>query len=171
MKSKWFDDVFLHSLYSITGHSEKWLTAKQTAVCTQYMERRTARIETATGYNNHDNYVYNWDGREVILSYSKKNGCGVIWFGLNAEEQDQARIDNESNRLKQIAESAMRRLKLHPNKYAEHLEKMKIEITRCQYEIDESVAEGDLDGIESIQNHIDKLQEKLTIWESVAKED
>jgi len=170
MKNKWFENVFLQSLYNITRHSEKWLTAKQTAICTQYMERRTARIDTATGYHNHDNYTYTWNGREVVLSYSKKNGCGTIWFGYNAEEQEQARIANKANRLKQITESARRRLKLHPDKYAERVEKLKIEIARCQDEIDESVAEGDLDGIESINSHIYELQEKLTIWESIASE-
>lgn len=171
MKSKWFDDVFLQLIFDRIGtNTEKWLTAKQTAVCTRYMKRHTARIESAYGYQNHDNYTYTWNGREVWLSYSKKNGCGTIWFGYNAEEQEHARIANEANRLHQIAESARRRLKLHPDKYAERVEKLKIEISLWQDEIDESVSEGDFDGIENLQKHIDELQEKLDIWERIAKE-
>lgn len=171
MKNKWFDDTFLPSIFGGIGvNREKWLTAKQTAICTQYMQRHTAQIETADGHQNHDNYTYTWNEREVWLSYSKKNGCGTIWFGYNAEEQAKADEQNRINRLNQIAESARIRLKKHPDKYAKRVEKLKNEISYWQDEIDESVSEGDLDGIENIQAHIDELQEKLTIWESIANE-
>jgi hypothetical protein len=167
MKSKWFEDVFLQSLYSAAGHAEKWLTAKQTAICTQYMERRTAHIETATGYNNHDNYVYNWNGREVVLSYSKKNGCGTIWFGLNDEEQKQAQIENEAEKRQQIIETAQRRMKRSPERYYATIEKMKAKIKSYQQEIEESKEEGDTDGLENLVSYVEKLAEELALWESV----
>lgn len=169
MKSKWFEDVFLQSLYSAAGHAEKWLTAKQTAICTQYMQRHTARIETATGYNSHDNYVYNWDGREVILSYSKKNGCGTIWFGLNCEEQEQARIENEAEKRQNIIETAQRRFKRSPERYYATLDKIKAKINSYQQEIEESKEEGDTDGLENLVNYVEQLKQELTLWESVRR--
>lgn len=167
MKSKWFEDVFLRSLYSAAGHSEKWLTAKQTAICTQYMERRTTRIETATGYNIHNNYIYNWDGREVNLSYSKKNGCGTIWFGLNAEEQEQAQIENEAEKCQKIIETAQRRLKRSPERYYATIGKMKSKINSYQQQIEESKEEGDTDGLENLVNYVERLKQELTLWEIV----
>ena len=167
MKNRWFEDVFLQSLYSAAGHSEKWLTAKQTAICTQYMERRTTRIETASGYNNHDNYVYSWDGREVILSYSKKNGCGTIWFGLNAEEQEQARIENEAEKRQKIIETAHRRFKRSPERYNATIEKMKAKIKSYQLEIEESKEEGDTDGIENLVSYVENLKHEIALLESI----
>jgi hypothetical protein len=168
MKNKWFDDVFLQSLYSTVGHSEKWLTAKQTAICTQYMDRSTIRIETATGYNNHDNYVYNWDGREVILSYSKKNGCGTIWFGFNAEEQEQARIENEAEKRQKIIETAQKRFRRSPERYYATLDKMKAKIEHYQQDIEESKEEGDTDGLENLIIYVEALKNELDLWESLA---
>ena len=165
----WFEDVFLQSLYSTAGHSEKWLTAKQTAICTQYMERCTTRIETATGYNNHDNYVYNWDGREVVLSYSKKNGCGTIWFGLNAEEQEQAQIENEAEKRQKIIETAQRRLRRSPERYYATLDKMKSKIEHYQQDIEDSKEEGDTDGLENLISYVEALKNELDLWESLAE--
>lgn len=167
MKSKWFEDVFLQSLYSAAGHKEKWLTAKQTAICTQYMERHTARIDTATGYQNHDNYTYTWNGLEVWLSYSKKNGCGTIWFGLNAEEQEQARIENEAENRQKIIETAQRRFKRSPERYYATIEKMKAKIKSYQQEIEESKEEGDTDGLENLVGYVERLKQELALWKSV----
>jgi DNA repair exonuclease SbcCD ATPase subunit len=167
MKSKWFEDAFLQSIFDRIGHDTRWLTAKQTSICTQYMERRTARIETATGYNNHDNYVYNWNGREVVLSYSKKNGCGTIWFGLNDEEQKQAQIENEAEKRQQIIETAQRRMKRSPERYYATIEKMKAKIKSYQQEIEESKEEGDTGGLENLVSYVENLKHELALWESV----
>lgn len=167
MKSKWFDDVFLQSIFDRIGHDTRWLTAKQTAICTQYMERRTARIDTATGYQNHDNYTYTWNGREVWLSYSKKNGCGTIWFGLNAEEQKQTQIENEAEKRQQIIDTAQRRMKRSPERYYATIEKMKAKIKSYQQEIEESKEEGDTDGIKNLVSYVKNLKHELALWESV----
>lgn len=168
MKSKWFEDVFLQSIFNNVGtNSEKWLTTKQTAVCTQYMQRHTERIETADGYQNHDNYTYTWNGREVWLSYSKKNGCGTIWFGLNAEEQEQSQIDNEAEKRQKIIETAQRRLKRSPERYHATIDKMKAKIKSYQQEIEESKEEGDTDGLENLVNYVERLKQELALWESV----
>lgn len=39
---KWFEDTFLKSIFEKQGENVgRWLSAKQTAICTQYMERQT----------------------------------------------------------------------------------------------------------------------------------
>lgn len=169
MKSVWFDAVFLKSIFDRTGvDAEKWLTAKQTAICTQHMERKTARIETAYGYQNHENYVYNWNGREVWLSYSKKNGCSTIHFGYTAEEQAQASDAYETEKKNQMKERAERKLRLHPEKYAEHIERLKSKIADYQAEINESIEENDIDGIDNLAVYVNEMQEELEIWKSVS---
>lgn len=166
MKSKWFDDVFLQSIFDSIGHDTRWLTAKQTAICKQYMQKQTVRLETSTGYCNHDNYIYSWNGRDVVLSYSSKNSCGTIWFGLNAEEQEQARIENEAEKRQQIIERAKRKLKLHPEKYFDKIEKIKAKIEDYLEEIRISIAENDTDGIENLEKYVEEMKEELALWES-----
>ena len=170
MKSNWFDTVFLKSIFDCTGiNAEKWLTAKQTAICTQYMERKSARIEAAYGYQNHENYVYNWNGREVWLSYSKKNGCSTIHFGYTTEEQAKAADDYETEKKKQIKERAERKLRLHPEKYAAHIEKLKSKIADYQAEINESIEENDTDGLDNLVAYVNAMKEELEIWKSVLR--
>lgn len=166
MKSKWFDDVFLQSIFDRIGHDTRWLTAKQTAICKQYMQKQTVRLDTVTGYCNHDNYIYSWNGRDVVLSYSSKNGCGTIWFGLNTEEQEQARIENEAEKRQQIIERAKRKLKLHPKKYFDRIEKIKAKIEDYLEEIRISIEENDTDGIENLEKYVEEMKEELALWES-----
>lgn len=167
MKSKWFEDVFLQSIFDRIGHETRWLTAKQTAICTQYMNKKTVRLETATGYCNHDNYTYSWNGRDVLLCYSSKNGCGTIRFGLNFEEQEQARIENEAEKRQQIIERAQRKLERHPGEYFERIEKMKAKISDYLEEIRISIEENDTYGIENLEKHVEEMKEELALWESV----
>lgn len=167
MKNKWFENVFLRSIFDRIGHETRWLTAKQTAICTQYMDKQTVRLETATGYCNHDNYVYSWNGRDVFLCYSSKNGCGTIRFGLNSEEQEQARIRNEAEKRQQIIERARRKLKRNPEKYFERIEEMKAKISDYLEEIRISIEENDTYGIENLEKHVEEMKEELALWESV----
>lgn len=41
----WFDDTFLPSLFERFGRETHWLTRKQTAICTRYMERHTVMVD------------------------------------------------------------------------------------------------------------------------------
>lgn len=167
MKNKWFEDVFLQSIFDRIGHNTRWLTAKQTAICTQYMEKQTVRLEAATGYCNHDNYVYSWDGRDVFLCYSSKNGCGAIHFGLNLEEQEQARIENEAEKRQQIIERAQRKLERHPEKYFQRIEALKAKIEDYLEEIKICIEEDDTDGIGNLEKYVEEMQTELELWESV----
>lgn len=167
MKNRWFEDVFLRSIFDRIGHETRWLTSKQTAICTQYMDKQTVRLETATGYCNHDNYVYSWNGRDVFLCYSSKNGCGTIRFGLNSEEQEQARIKNEAEKRQQILERARRKLERHPEKYFQRIEEMKAKISDYLEEIKICIEEDDTYGIKNLEKYVEEMQTELSLWESV----
>lgn len=168
-KNEWFEKVFLVSLFEVAGHNEKWLTAKQTAVCVQYMDCHTVRTENRYGFNNHDNYCYNWNGRQVILSYSKKNGCGTIWFGYNESEKKQLKIQNEKERKQKIIDIARKRLKRSPEKYFKQIQKIKTKISDIQDYINECFDDNDTDGVENFVKEIDTLKEELSLWESVTE--
>ena len=80
MKSKkWFDEKFLPSLYGkLGGPGELWLTVAQANVCLENM-----KVYTTTDGRGfmHTLAEYKWNGRDVRLIFSKKNGCGRILFG------------------------------------------------------------------------------------------
>ena len=159
---KWFDDVFLKSLFNQTGaNRDKWITAKQTAICIKYMQRNTAHIETASGTYKHDNYYYQWENRQVFLSYSKLNGCSTINFSLTPEE---IAADNEKYRLEKLRAKKelykMRWVK-HPERHNANIEKLKAKIEDYQTEINECKAENDLNGIENLEKYVEEMKADL----------
>lgn len=108
----WFNDVFLNSLFERAGlNSPLWLTKKQTAICCQYMIAETIVVEEQYGQYRHTNYTYNWNEREVFLSYSKKNGCGTITFYPNGSEKRQIFNDYCAERRKKALDDVNRRVK------------------------------------------------------------
>lgn len=116
---KWFEDVFLSSLYERFGLNGGWLSQKQTSICVQNMECQPIRFMfNSTGdMGNHLNYVTIWNGRKVILSYSKLNGCGCIRFEGNAEEKQgfkdaalQEKIDRDRARFEKHPEALEKRI-------------------------------------------------------------
>ena len=114
MADKWFDKVFLPSIFAQAGHKAMYLTQKQTAVCVQRMERTivTYRVESGVRYS-HYNFTYQWGERYVFMSYSKKNGCGWIEFGLDAGEERQAQAKETERLQSYIRDSARRTIKKH----------------------------------------------------------
>jgi hypothetical protein len=103
----------------------------------------------------------------VFLCYSSKNGCGTIRFGLNSEEQEQVRIENEAEKRQQILERAKRKLERHPEKYFERIEDMKAKISDYLEEIKICVEENDTTGLDNFQRYVDEMKEELALWESV----
>ena len=95
--NRWFENVFLPSLFQRTGHEPLFLTRSQTNVCCDHMERMTQLVGGQYESYRHDYYVYVWNGRNVRLDYSKVNGCGQIRFGLNEDDL----IDNMLEVMKQ----------------------------------------------------------------------
>ena len=138
MASKWFNVTFLPSIFEKIGAgNQKWLTVRQTMICTDNMQKSTVRYD-ADGYgtmHNHDNYSCKWDGRDVYLSYSKKNGCGCIEFGYNAEEIEAMRIANDIEKEKEKAHR-IERIKSNPERLAKLVStlKTKIEILKDNWQ-------------------------------------
>lgn len=121
----WFNDVFLPSLFERAGIGKTlWLSRKQTAVCTDHMEKKTFSFSDGFGTYRHDNYFYSWNGRQVILSYSKLNGCGSISFGMSKEEQEQAAKEREAER-RQLELDSVKRLKRHPERLENRIKALK----------------------------------------------
>lgn len=121
----WFNDVFLQSLFERAGAGKSlWLSRKQTAVCINHMEKKTVSFSDGFGTYRHDNYFYSWKGRQVILSYSKMNGCGSISFGMNKEEQENAAQERELER-RQLELDSVERLKRHPERLEKRVKALK----------------------------------------------
>lgn len=95
--NKWFNNVFLPSIFERAGVNKPlWLSVKQTAVCTDNMPSETVMVPNDIGgYYYRVVYFCEWQERKVSLAYSKKNGCGSITFGANADEKRQARIEQD----------------------------------------------------------------------------
>lgn len=108
MANKWFSSVFLPSVFESCGTGRsRWLTKRQSAVCVEHMELERIPVPIdgvgdRTGF--HHNYAYEWRGRRVVLSYSKKNGCGFITFGADEAEQEEARVRAMQERARIEAE-------------------------------------------------------------------
>ena len=156
----WFYGTFLPSIFErCEVGKERWLSKKQTAICVQNMERRQVRFDS-DGYGTmwtHDNYTCQWNGRSVFLSYSKKNGCGSITFGLSAEEQAKINAENELER-KRIMEDRVARIKRNPERLAKKIEILmkKLENAKADYQDDiaeklDEYIEGDLEYIAEIE--------------------
>ena len=93
---KWFEDTFLKSIFEKQGENVgRWLSAKQTAVCTQYMKRQTVAYSDGFDTCTHNNYFYSWKGYQVTLFYSKKNSSGKITFTATDKKVRPARLEQK----------------------------------------------------------------------------
>lgn len=168
MASKWFNETFLPSIFEKIGAGKrKWLTARQTMICTDNMQKSTVRYDS-DGYGtmyNHDNYSYNWNGREVHLSYSKKNGCGCIEFGYNAEEIEAMRIANESEKEKEKVHR-IELIKSKPERLAKRISKLtsEIESLKANWQADKEEDVCDAEDDAWYADEIAKLERELALY-------
>ena len=165
--SKWFEEVFLPSVFERTGSGKsRWLTAKQTNICTANMERHTARHENEFGgYYQHTYFTGVWNGRDITLAYSSKNGCGEITFGLTAAERAEA----EKERVAEREKIKLDRIRRNPERYQKQLEKLQNELREIRQWIAENPAEADemdeeeesilRDQVEELKARIAKVKE------------
>lgn len=123
---KWFDDVFLPSLFERSGVNNRlWLTRAQTNICVSNMVRHDVRYD-ADGYGTKHSasyFSYRWRGRDVRLLYSKKNGCGAIEFYMNEQESDARRKEAEDEASKRRAER-IERAKKNPERLARRMDSL-----------------------------------------------
>ena len=168
MASKWFNEIFLPSIFEKVGAGkQKWLTARQTMICTDNMQKTTVRYDS-DGYGtmcNHDNYSCKWNGRDVHLSYSKKNGCGCIEFGYNAEEIEAMRIANDAEKEKEKVHR-IERIKANPERLAKRIStiKTKIEILKGNWQADKEEDDCDAEDAAWYASEIEKLENELALY-------
>jgi hypothetical protein len=163
----WFYDSFLPSLFERAG-TEKgmWLSRKQTDVCTRYMEKHSVLHAQFQGdYTKHLYYTAKWGERDVHLSYSKLNGCGMISFSLNKAEREEGRRAAQEER-ERIERERIERIKRNPERLAKIIATAtaKLENAIADYEADKADGEDyetlqdDLEWIEHCRSELAKYQ-------------
>ena len=169
--SKWFYNTFLPSIFDRCKDrgKEMWLSQKQTAICIDNMEIRQVRFDP-DGYGarcTHNNYVCDWNGRHVCLSYSKKNGCGYISFGMNKAEEEAHRARIEEEKQKAEAER-IELIKSDPERLAKRIGfyTMKINALRQQWEGEKEEPGYDETDAEWYAEEIARFEAKLAAYAS-----
>lgn len=165
--SKWFYNVFLPSLFDRTGaNNQTWLSAKQTAICTDNMQVGISRRETADGFQNHKYYTTTWNGRNVRLDYSSLNGCGCIVFSYNKEEQEKASEEAKQESEAKKIDRIKRLYDKHIDRYQEKLEKMRRELEEMKADNLEDIQDGILSREEA--DRIEKeMMDEINLYLSI----
>ena len=162
--NNWFNNVFLASLHDRAGNKGLWLSRKQTQICVENMERHNRRImDDGISYYNHLYYTCNWQGRAVNLDYSKLNGCGIITFGLTAEEQDAGRKASDAEQLKIKLDRIARNKEKRPERVAEMINKLNAKIDNVHLEIADAIEDGEDDTY--LQSYLSELELELQLWQ------
>lgn len=162
--SKWFEEVFLKSLFDRTGVNQGlWLTQKQTAVCVNNMVQNQSCPEAEFGYYRHLYYTAEYEGRKVRMDYSKMNGCGTIVFYCTKEEIEENRKRSEEyerqiklEKLKFLAEKK-------PERIIKKIERIKRDIADWYEFIEEEMEdeETDLKAVANAEKEVELLNEEL----------
>lgn len=172
--NNWFYSTFLPSIFDRCKDrgKEMWLSQKQTAICVDNMELHQVSFQTAEAFYNgvrytHNNYSCEWNGRKVHLSYSKKNGCGYISFGMDKAEQE-AHLDRIEAEAKEAEARQIERRKRDPAKRAKMIEfhTMKINALRDQWEGEKEEPGYDESDAEWYAEEIAKHEAKIEAYES-----
>lgn len=141
----WFDDTFLPSLFERFGRETHWLTRKQTAICTRYMERHTVMVDQFQGdWTRHHYYTKEWRGRIVTLNYSKLNGCGTISFGSTEQERADLAKRQEVERTERELRSLRRLRERRPDRFLKQLEDARNAVKYWEEEIEEDQADPEM---------------------------
>lgn len=161
----WFYETFLPSLFERAGTNKSlWLTQKQTAVCIRYMERHSVRTDDFFGDRNaHIYYTCKWGERDVQLSYSKLNGCGMITFSFDSAEREEATKAAQEER-ERIERERIERAKRHPERLAKIIAELKTKLENAIALYDGDIADGmdsdtlkyDLERIENFRAELAK---------------
>lgn len=162
----WFCSVFLPSIFDRCKDQGRkmWLSQKQTLVCLDNMELHQVRFDP-DGYGvrcTHNNYACDWEGRRVILSYSKKNGCGLITFGLDESEIKAAQIEADLERQR-IESERIERIKKNPERLSKRVAILaaKIDALRIQQATEINDPDYDEDDEKWYTEEIAKLETEL----------
>ena len=169
-KCNWFEDVFLKSLLDRAGvNNGMWLSAKQIHICENYMEHHSALTTyDHVHFRSRTYYTYDFQGRKVVLDSFTKNGCGIIKFGFNADEQEENRHWAEDEERKHELNKIAILMEIKPESVHKMIVTLVNEISEWKLELEEAIAYGDSEeDIAEIRNCIDKRIEKLELIKSV----
>jgi hypothetical protein len=113
----------------------------------------------------HNQYRCNWNGRYVTLSYSKKNGCGCISFGMSKAEEEAHLAEIEAERQR-IESEKIERIKKNPERLARRIafHTMKINALRDQWEEEKEDPGYDETDAEWYAEEIAKHEAKLALY-------
>lgn len=163
----WFEDTFLESLFQRYGNKQTWLTAKQTAVCGKYMEQHTTAIRDEVGcVRRHTYFTYWWKNREVVLNYSKLNGCGTIQFGFTETEKATAETERVEQEERKQEERILRLVRRHPDKAMENLRKLAADLEKEKGYLEEDILENDEEAVEYDRQVIGKIQKEIEAYKN-----
>lgn len=160
--NKWFNDVFLPSIFERCGACKSlWLSQKQTAVCVDNMQKRVCTESDGVYTYRHYNFVCEWRGRSVVLSYSKKNGCGSISFGMSEEERKQAEKEREEEK-KQLELKTIERAKKRPERLKKIIESLQKKQDDLLFEL--SFDDNTNDDIEFFTKELNECRRLLALY-------
>ena len=156
--NKWFDETFLPSVFAQAGiNGTKWLSQKQTTICCENMVKKSVRCDDRYGDTfSHDLYSCEWQGRKVILQYSKKNCCGSISFGFIAAESARAAKESETEKTIEKAHK-IKRIKSKPERLAKMIANLKKEIANREESLQDAITDGEKE--EYIKIDVEKIAE------------
>lgn len=173
MANKWFNDVFMPSLFERAKNNIMWLSVKQTQICVENFDScETVRVEAEYGYYRRKIYRHTWQNRAVSLYYSKLNGCGQILFGFTPEEIKQNRIENEKvskiNHIERLEHLKKRALidksEIAIEHYNKRIERLRKDLQSWEIELQEDIEDGEtVENIEFDKNKIAEIKEDLAI--------
>ncbi len=160
-KNKWFDKVFLPSLFEYAQKTVGLcknckISDKQFNICRQNMDEvKCFDSDYCVSYTY---YNYMWNDRQVTVS---RHNDAYINFSLSTAETAQARQEEEAER--QAEKMAMlNRIKQNPERLEKSLAKKFAKLEKLQNELYEALNdEEDADIIDSIKDDISKLQKDI----------
>ena len=173
MANKWFNEVFLKSLFDRWQNTKKgfWMSQKQTAICVDNMEVTTVLIPCdAVSNYKHNNYTCIFKNDEktynCIVSYSKKNGCGYIDFFYQMTEEEKAQYKLEKE-LEHYKLKITRRGCFDSEKYNKYMAELKQTLADCEEDLQEDIEEGWTDCIEEDKQSIEYYKNVIRIVEEL----
>ena len=160
-KNKWFDEVFLPSLFEYAQKTVGLcknckISDKQFNICRQNMEE--VKCYDSDYRINYSYYNYMWNDRQVTVS---RHNNAYINFSLSIAEDAQARQKEEQAReAERIA--MFDRIKQNPERLEKSLAKKLAKLEKLQNELSEAIDdEEDDDIIDMIKDDISKLQNDI----------
>ena len=160
-KNKWFDEVFLPSLFEYAQKSVGMcnnckISDKQFNICRQNMEE--VKCYDSDYRKSYSYYNYIWDDRNVIVTRHNNN---YISFSFNSAEAAQTRQEEEQAREAEKM-AILEHIKQNPERLEKSLANKLAKLEKLQNELSEAVDENeDADIIDCIKDDISKLQNDI----------